>query len=50
MIEGTEEAGSRRDSLLARPISDSDTEIDLLATNLKGKYILDEVFLRLAKE
>ena len=50
MIEGTEEPGNGRDSLLAGSISDSDIETDLLATNLEGEYILDKAFLRLAEE
>ena len=50
MIEGTEEAGSRRDSLLAGPISDSNTETNLLTTDLEGEYILDKAFLRLIEE
>ena len=50
IIEGTKEAGNRRDSLLAGPISDSNTETDLLTTNPKGEYILDKVFLRLIEE
>ena len=50
MIEETKEASSRRDSLLAGPISDSNTETNLLATNPKGEYILDKAFLRLVEE
>ena len=50
MIEGTEEASSKRDSLLAGSISDSNTEINLLATNPEGEYILDKAFLRLAEK
>ena len=50
IIEGTEEASSRRDSLLAGPISDSDTETNLLTTNPKGEYVFDKVFLYLVEE
>ena len=50
MIEGTEEASSRRNSLLAGSMSDSNIETDLFATNPKGEYVLDKAFLRLAKE
>ena len=50
VIEGTEEAGSRRDSLPAGSISDSDTETDLLATDPEGEYAPNIVFLRLAEE
>ena len=46
----TEEASSQRDSLLERSISKSDTKTKLLTTNPKGEYILDKVFLYLAKE
>ena len=35
VIEGTEEASSKRDSLLVGSISDSNTETNLLATNPK---------------
>ena len=50
MVEGTEKAGSRRDSLLAGPISDSNIETNLLATNPEGEYIPNKAFLRLAEE
>ena len=50
MIEGTEEASSRRDSLLAGTISDSDTETNLLATDPEGEYVPDEAFLCLVEE
>ena len=50
VIEGTEEAGSGRDSLPAGSISDSDTETDLLATDPEGEYAPNIVFLRLAEE
>ena len=50
MIEGTEEVGSRRDSLPAGSINDSDTKTDLLTTDPEGEYILDETFLRLIEE
>ena len=50
MIEGTEEAGSRRDSLLAGSISDSNTEINLLATDPEGEYTPDKAFLCLIEE
>ena len=50
IIEGTEEAGSRRDFLLAGSISKSDAETNLLATDPKGEYIPNKAFLYLAKE
>ena len=50
MIERTKEADSRKDSLLAGSISDSNTETNLLTTDPEGEYALDEAFLRLAKE
>ena len=50
VIEGTEEAGSKRDFLLAGPISDSNIETNLLATDPKGEYVLDKTFLRLIEE
>ena len=50
MIEGTEEASSRRDSLLAGPISDSNIETNLFTTDPKGEYILDKAFLCLVEE
>ena len=48
MIEGTREASSN--SLLAGPISDSNIETNLLATNLEGEYALNKAFLRLVEE
>ena len=50
MIEGTKEAGSRRDSLLVGSISGFDTETNLLAIDPKREYIPNETFLRLAEE
>ena len=50
IIEGTEEASSRRDSLLVGPISDSNIETDLLTTNPEGEYVPNKAFLYLAKE
>ena len=50
MIRGTKEASSRRDSLLAGSINDSDTKTNLFATDPEGEYIPDKVFLYLAKE
>ena len=49
-VEETREAGSYRDSLLEGSISKSNTKTELLATDLKGEYVPDKVFLRLAKE
>ena len=50
VIEGTKEASSRRDSLLAGPISDSNIETNLLTTDPEGEYIFDKVFLHLIEE
>ena len=50
MIEETREAGSRRDSLLAGPINDSNTKTNLLTTDPEGKYIPNKAFLRLIEE
>ena len=50
VIEEIEEAGSRRDSLQARSISDSNTKTNLLATDPEEEYIPDKAFLRLAEE
>ena len=48
--EGTREASSRRDSLLAGSISDSNIKTDLLTTDLEGEYTLDIAFLHLIEE
>ena len=50
MIEGTKEAGSKRDSLLVGSVSDSNTKTNLLATNPEGEYIPNKAFLYLAEE
>ena len=50
VIEKTKEASNRRDSLLVGSINDSNTETNLLATDLEGEYIPNKAFLRLAKE
>ena len=49
-IEETREASSGRDSLLGGSISETNVETNLLATDPKGEYILDKVFLRLIEK